>query len=159
MTQEVPPVAAEASPWHTRDGVDVEAGDAFAPKFDADGLIPCIAQHADSGRVLMFAFMNAESLAATIRTGQVHYWSRSRGKLWKKGESSGMVQQLVDLRTDCDQDVVLATVRVGDDPEQVPQAACHTGYASCFYRAVEADGGTLRQVDAEKAFDPDAVYG
>jgi phosphoribosyl-AMP cyclohydrolase len=115
-----------------------------------DGLIPAVAQDADTGEVLMVAFMNAEAWELTRSTGIMHYWSRSRGKLWKKGESSGNVQQVRELRVDCDADCVLAKVR------QVGGAACHTGYRSCFYQVVEGDG---TRVDGVKLFDPAKVYG
>jgi phosphoribosyl-AMP cyclohydrolase len=138
------------------DKQDRELGTTFAPKFDENGLLPCVAVHAESKEVMMVAFMNEMSLAKTLETGEVHYWSRSRSKLWKKGESSGMVQQVRRLRTDCDQDCVVAEVVVGD-PSTTPQAACHTGYASCFYREVKADG-SLEFVEKEKAFDPEQVY-
>ena len=135
---------------------DLELGMSFAPKFDEHGLIPCVAQHAETGDILMFAYMNRESLLKTVETGEVHYWSRSRGKLWKKGESSGMVQHVYGLYVDCDQDCLIAKVVVGDG-KSVPQAACHTGYASCFYRQVRPDG-SLQYVENEKAFDPEQVY-
>jgi len=115
-----------------------------------DGLVPAVAQDADTGEVLMVAFMNAEAWELTRSTGIMHYWSRSRGKLWKKGESSGNVQQVRELRIDCDADCVLAKVR------QVGEAACHTGYRSCFFNVVEG-GGT--RVDVVKVFDPAKVYG
>ena len=115
-----------------------------------DGLVPAVAQDADTGEVLMVAFMNAEAWELTRSTGIMHYWSRSRGKLWKKGESSGNVQQVRELRIDCDADCVLAKVR------QVGEAACHTGYRSCFYQVVEGDG---TRVDGVKVFDPAKVYG
>jgi phosphoribosyl-AMP cyclohydrolase len=136
---------------------DREHGTTFIPKFDEHGLLPCVAVHAESKEVLMVAFMNEQSLAATLRSGHVTYWSRSRGKLWKKGESSGMTQHLKRLRVDCDQDCLVAEVVVGD-PATTPQAACHTGYASCFYREVKSDGSMVF-VEKEKAFDPNAVYG
>lgn len=100
------------------------------PKFNADGLIAAIAQDAGSGEVLMLAWMNAEALAATIETGRATYWSRSRGALWVKGETSGHVQEVVELRVDCDQDAVLMKVRQTG-------GACHTGRASCFYRVAD----------------------
>ncbi len=137
----------------------LELGDAFAPKFDDAGLIPCVTQHADTSEVLMFAFMNAESLAATIDTGFVHYWSRSRQALWRKGESSGMSQRVVELRTDCDQDVVLAKVRIGAATAEGSggvAASCHVGFPGCFYRRVS--GGKLEIVE-EPVFDPETVYG
>ena len=108
---------------------------AFTPQFNGDGLIPAIAQDAQSGEVLMFAWMNADSLKLTQETGFATYWSRSRGKLWTKGEESGHVQKVIEMRVDCDQDALLVRV------EQTG-AACHTGARSCFYRAVE--GETLR---------------
>ncbi len=114
------------------------------------GLVPAVAQDWKTGEVLMVAFMNEESWQLTVRTGIMHYWSRSRGKLWKKGESSGNVQEVKELRIDCDSDCVLARVR------QVGDAACHTGYRSCFYRVVE--GGRTR-VDGVLVFDPAKVYG
>lgn len=130
----------------------------FAPKFDDDGLIPAIATDHATGEVLMMAFMNAESLAKTVETGEAVYYSRSRQKLWHKGEESGNVQRIVELRTDCDQDCLWLRV------EQVGGAACHNGYKSCFYRSIpvgKADSGPLQmtQVITEKAFDPDKVYG
>lgn len=114
------------------------------------GLVPVVAQDSRSGEVLMVAFMNREAWDKTLATGVMHYWSRSREALWKKGESSGNVQEVVELRVDCDADCVLAKVR------QIGEAACHTGYRSCFYRVV--DGERLR-VDGVKLFDPEKVYG
>jgi phosphoribosyl-AMP cyclohydrolase len=96
-------------------------------KFDADGLVPAIAQQHDTGEVLMMAWMNRDSLAETLSTGQVCYWSRSRRSLWRKGESSGQVQRLVALRPDCDGDTLLLQV-------EQKGVACHTGHRSCFYR-------------------------
>lgn len=128
----------------------LETGPDFAPRFGPDGLIPAIAQDAEDGTVLMMAHMNAEALARTRETGQAHYYSRSRDRIWKKGERSGHVQELVALYTDCDQDVLLLKVR------QKGPGACHVGYRSCFYRRLQADG-RLRIV-AEPAYDPDAVY-
>ena len=130
---------------------DLEEGTAFAPRFDAHGLITAIAQEAGSGRVLMVAHMNAEALQKTIESGDVHYFSRSRNALWKKGETSGEVQKLIEMRTDCDQDVLLLTV------EQTGRgAACHTGRKSCFYRRL--DGGALADTGEPKLFDPKQVY-
>lgn len=100
------------------------------PKFNADGLIAAIAQDAGSGEVLMLAWMNAEALSATLETGRATYWSRSRGALWVKGETSGHVQEVVELRVDCDQDAVLMKVHQTG-------GACHTGRASCFYRLAD----------------------
>ncbi|MEJ0013216.1 MAG: phosphoribosyl-AMP cyclohydrolase [Bauldia sp.] len=109
----------------------VEAGTALSPKFDADGLIVAIAVDADKGDVLMVAHMNAEALARTIETRQGWFWSRSRRKLWRKGEESGNTLAVADIRIDCDQDAVLLKVRVAGDG-----VTCHTGYRSCFYRSV-----------------------
>ena len=103
--------------------------DPMTLKYDAAGLIPCITQDADTGEVLMFAFMNAESLTQTLTTGRMAYWSRSRAELWVKGESSGHMQQLRDLRLDCDRDCLLALVSQAGP-------ACHTNRRSCFYTAV-----------------------
>lgn len=115
-----------------------------------DGLIPAIAQDWQTGEVLMVAFMNSESWELTLKTGIMHYWSRSRSKLWKKGESSGNIQEVKELRIDCDEDCVLAKVR------QIGDAACHTGHRSCFYRVIE--GGAIR-VDGVRVFDPAEKYG
>ena len=121
-----------------------------AVSFDDKGLVCAIAQQHDSGEVLMVAWMNREALAETLAKGQVCYWSRSRGKLWRKGESSGQTQKLVELRIDCDGDAVLLLV----DQKGV---ACHTGRRSCFYRAVTADGG-LEEI-LPVATDPSELYG
>lgn len=110
---------------------EIEAGRVFQPKFDAEGLIPAIVTDAGSGEVLMFAWMNAQALALTIETRIGHFWSRSRGSLWKKGEESGNTLSITELRTDCDQDVVWLKARVEGDG-----VACHTGARSCFYRSV-----------------------
>jgi phosphoribosyl-AMP cyclohydrolase len=137
---------------------EVEEGVALAPKFDADGLVTCVATDAASGNVLMVAHMNAEALARTIESGEAWYFSRSRRKLWRKGESSGHVQRVIELRVDCDQDAVWIKV------SQEGPGACHTGRRSCFYRAVPLGKSpdtslVLEFRDAEKAFDPHAVYG
>lgn len=135
-----------------------EEGTAFAPNFDADGLVPAVVTSAKSGEVLMLAYMNEEALARTIETGEAHYWSRSRGRLWRKGEESGNSQRVVEMRTDCDQDAIWLKVETaGID------AACHTGRRTCFYRAVPlrvapGEGVTLSFVDAERQFDPGTVY-
>jgi phosphoribosyl-AMP cyclohydrolase len=136
---------------------EVEEGLAFAPKFDADGLVTCVATEAGSGDVLMVAHMNAEALSRTIETGEAWYFSRSRQCLWRKGEISGHVQRVVEMRVDCDQDAVWIKV------EQTGPGACHTGRRSCFYRAVplgaKAGVAVLEFRDAEKTYDPRAVYG
>jgi phosphoribosyl-AMP cyclohydrolase len=116
---------------------DIEAGLDFQPKFDADGLIPAIVTDAGTGEALMFAFMNAEALALTLETGIAHFWSRSRAALWKKGAESGNMFNVVEMRTDCDQDVLWLRVTVEGDGH-----ACHTGRRSCFYRLVPVQGAT-----------------
>jgi phosphoribosyl-AMP cyclohydrolase len=117
------------------DRAALEEGATFAPRFDADGLIPAIAQDAETGEVLMLAYMNADALAATLETGEAHYWSRSRGELWHKGAISGQTQTVLELRTDCDQDTILMKVRANGDG-----GCCHVGYRSCFYRSAGGDG-------------------
>jgi phosphoribosyl-AMP cyclohydrolase len=134
---------------------EVEEGRAFTPKFDADGLITCVATEVRSGDVLMVTHMNAEALRRTIATGEAWYFSRTRRALWRKGETSGHVQRVVEMRIDCDQDAVWIRV------EQLGRGACHTGRRSCFYRAVPLDGSgavTLEFRDSDKAFDPKEVY-
>ena len=117
----------------------LEEGNVFAPRFDENGLIPAITMHADTGEVLMFAWMNADSLANTLKSGEAWYWSRSRSELWHKGATSGQIQKVTEIRTDCDQDVMLLKVL----PER--PGACHVGYNSCFYRSVHmVDDGTVR---------------
>jgi phosphoribosyl-AMP cyclohydrolase len=123
-----------ADPWDG-DRSEREEGSAFQPKFGPDGLATCVAIDAARGDVLMVAHMNEAALEATLKTGVVHYWSRSRGALWRKGDTSGQTQRLVEMRVDCDQDAFLAFVEVGGDG-----GACHTGRRSCFYRRVESDG-------------------
>jgi phosphoribosyl-AMP cyclohydrolase len=115
---------------------EVETGLDFEPKFDADGLVPAIVTDAGSGEVLMFAFMNAEALGLSMETGIVHFWSRSRAALWKKGAESGNVFKIVEMRTDCDQDVIWLRVTVEGDGR-----ACHTGRRSCFYRLIAVGDG------------------
>ena len=110
----------------------LERGDVLAPRFDAAGLIAAIAQHAETGEILMFAWMNAEALAKTLELGEAVYFSRSRGELWHKGDTSGQVQKVVELRIDCDQDCVLLKVLPQGDG-----GACHVGFRSCFYRVIE----------------------
>jgi phosphoribosyl-AMP cyclohydrolase len=134
---------------------EIEEGLALAPKFDRDGLATVVATDAKSGDVLMVAHMNAEALSRTIESGEAWYFSRSRQALWKKGESSGHVQRVVEMRVDCDQDAVWIKV------EQGGPGACHTGRRSCFYRAVplgQKGSVTLEFRDAEKTFDPGKVY-
>ncbi len=132
-----------------------DAGD-FTPHFDDRGLIAAIVTDATDGELLMVAHMNAQALALTIQTGIAHYFSRSRNKLWKKGETSGNLQTVKEIRTDCDQDAIWLKVEVaGHD------ATCHTGRRSCFYRTVTLEDGKpmLTIVDDELHFDPKDVYG
>jgi phosphoribosyl-AMP cyclohydrolase len=110
----------------------LERGQALAPRFNADGLVVAIAQHADTGEILMLAWMNDQALKLTVETGVAHYFSRSRNELWKKGETSGQLQIVTELRVDCDQDAVLLKVRPQGDG-----GACHVGFRSCFYRVWE----------------------
>jgi phosphoribosyl-AMP cyclohydrolase len=134
---------------------EIEEGLALLPKFDADGLVTAVVTDVASGDVLMVAHMNAEALAKTIETGEAWYFSRSRKKLWKKGESSGHVQRVTELRVDCDQDALWLKV------EQAGEGACHTGRRSCFYRAAplgQKGAVKLEFRDADKMFDPDQVY-
>ena len=111
---------------------DLERGSALAPRFNSDGLVVTVAQHADTGEILMLAWMNAEALKLTVETKIAHYFSRSRNTLWKKGDTSGQLQDVVELRVDCDQDAVLLKVRPRGDG-----GACHVGFRSCFYRVLE----------------------
>ena len=125
---------------------EIENGNIFRPKFDGDGLIPAIVTDATGGAVLMFAFMNAEALALSLSTGTAHFWSRSRNRLWKKGEESGNMLTIEELRTDCDQDVIWVSVNVTGNG-----VACHTGARSCFYRRIlptRGDDGMVRLENA-----------
>lgn len=137
----------------------VEEGAFLAPKFDRDGLIPVVTTDARSGEVLMLGFMNAEALRRTIETREAHYWSRSRGALWRKGATSGLVQRIVDMRIDDDQDAIWLRVSV-----EGLGASCHVGYRSCFFRSVTMDACSdapvsLSFVETEKVFDPHQIYG
>jgi phosphoribosyl-AMP cyclohydrolase len=137
---------------------EIELGTLLQPKFGPDGMIPCITVDNATNEVLMFAFMNAQSLAQTIRTRRATYWSRSRSKLWVKGEESGNVLRVVDLYVDCDQDVLLMKV------VNAGLGACHNGYPSCFYRKLapganpDVPESLKLEFSAERAFDPAAVY-
>lgn len=135
------------------DSHEREEGLAFQPKFDASGLLTCVATDAVTGEVLMVAHMNDEALRKTIASGEAWYFSRSRNALWRKGETSGHTQRVVEMRMDCDQDAIWIRV------EQTG-AACHTGRKSCFYRRIEGDGGGVRLsfIDAERHFDPAEIY-
>ena len=135
---------------------DIEEGLTFIPKFDRDGLLTAVVTDAKTGELLMVAHMNAAAVAKTVETGEAWYYSRSRKALWKKGESSGHVQRVVELRVDCDQDALWLKV------EQEGPGACHTGRRSCFYRALPlGQKGALKLEfrDGDKTFDPHAVYG
>ena len=144
--------------YHPRQSVaQVEEGDALAPKFGADGLIPVVTTDYDTGELLMHAYQNAEALERTIRSGEAWYYSRSRRRLWRKGAVSGLVQKVRELRIDDDQDAVWLRVTVAG-----AGASCHVGYRSCFYRRVPtgaAAGRALEFLEGEKAFDPAEVYG
>ncbi|MBD0416375.1 phosphoribosyl-AMP cyclohydrolase [Oryzicola mucosus] len=145
-------IAFEKSPT---DKKQLEEGTSFTPRFDASGLITAVVTDAADGMLLMVAHMNAEALALTLETGIAHYWSRSRNALWKKGETSGNLQTVVEIRTDCDQDAVWLRVQVaGHD------ATCHTGRRSCFYRKVGVSGGSavLSDDGSSPLFDADETY-
>ena len=132
---------------------ELEEGLALTPKFDAYGLVTCVATDAGSGEVLMVAHMNAEALARTIASGEAWYFSRSRGALWKKGETSGHTQRVLEMRVDCDQDAILIKVEQSG-------GACHTGRRSCFYRAVPLGkgGAVALELREDRVFDPNTVY-
>ena len=154
------PRANTAVAFASRQTVEqVEEGLVLAPKFDQDGLLPCVTTDAYTGEVLMLGYMNGEALDETIGTGEAHYWSRSRQCLWRKGATSGLTQKVVEMRIDDDQDAVLLCVQVAGSG-----ASCHVGYRSCFYRSVELgslSGGPTRLVflESRKSFDPKVVYG
>jgi len=139
------------------DKKQLEEGLAFSPKFDTDGLIPAMAIDSVTKEPLMLAYMNAESLKMTIELGEAVYWSRSRKEIWHKGKTSGHIQKVVEIRTDCDQDAVVLYV------QQLGEGACHTGRSGCFYRKVagrtEGDSPALAFTEEGRTFDPDKVYG
>jgi len=145
---------SKSSDAKSLDSNDIEEGLTFRPKFDASGLLTCVATDAATSEVLMVAHMNDEALRKTIASGEAWYFSRSRQSLWRKGETSGHVQHVIEIRLDCDQDAVWIRV-------EQQGAACHTGRRSCFYRKVEAGegGARLSFVDAGKLFDSKTVYG
>ena len=118
----------------------IEESDRFTPRFDANGLVPCVTIDAATDDVLMVAWMNEAALSRTLETGFVHYFSRSRQSIWKKGETSGSLQQVVEIRTDCDQDVLLIRAAVTDRA-----ATCHTGRTTCFYRRVPLGAGPIER--------------
>ena len=136
------------------DKTALEEGADLSPRFDADGLITAVVADSRDSAILMLAHMNDEALKLTIETGIAHYWSRSRKSLWKKGETSGNLQMVDEIRVDCDQDAVLLKVRVSG-----ADATCHTGRRSYFYRKiVTRDGATGLEIDSDPLFDPSAVY-
>ena len=151
-------------PFATRTSVEqVEEGDQLAPKFDEKGCIPCITTHTETREVLMFAFMNAEALRLTISSSLAHYWSRSRQKLWKKGETSGMFQHVQRILIDDDQDCIILEVTLTPPTIGGNEASCHVGYRSCFYREIplEPEPGSqlkLQFIESDKSFDPTTVY-
>lgn len=133
---------------------EIEHGMALAPKFDAAGLLAAVATDWQTGEVLMLAWMNADALALTISTGEAHFFSRSRARIWRKGEESGNVLEVVEMRTDCDQDAIWLRVKMRGQ-----EAACHTGYRSCFYRLIPlrrsaAASATLESAGTPRAYDP-----
>ena len=137
---------------------DIEEGSLLSPKFDNDGLIPVITTDFQTKEVLMQGFMNSEALKKTIETKEAHYWSRSRREVWHKGETSGFIQKVVEIRIDDDQDSIWMSVDIGDG------ASCHVGYKSCFYRSVplgkikDAEKLEMEFKDKKKKFDPKTVY-
>jgi phosphoribosyl-AMP cyclohydrolase len=136
-----------------KDKSQIEESTDFAPKFDADGLIPAMAFDSETKEPLMLAYMNAESLKLTIELGEAVYWSRSRSEIWHKGKTSGHTQKIVEIRTDCDQDALILIV------EQIGAGACHTGRDSCFYRKiVPGSPAALKFTQTDLSFDPDSVY-
>lgn len=148
-------MAALTFPQASSDKRALEEGEAFTPRFDANGLVTAVVTDAGDGMLLMVAHMNAEALALTIETGIAHYWSRSRNALWKKGETSGNFQHVVEMRTDCDQDAIWLRVNVtGHD------ATCHTGRRSCFYRTVGQQNGvaTLSGDGSAPLFNAEDIY-
>lgn len=137
---------------------ELELGDRLTPRFDAAGLVTAVVTDAGDGAVLMLAHMNDEALRLTVETGIAHYWSRSRGELWRKGDTSGSLQHVAEIRVDCDQDAIWLKVTV-----EGSGASCHTGRRSCFYRAVPLEGGPagerrLRFVEPEPMVDPEKLY-
>ena len=138
---------------------ELEEGLLLTPRYDEKGLVPCVTKCVKTGNILMVAYMNELALHKTIETGEAHYWSRSRNELWHKGASSGLVQKIIEMRTDCDQDCILIIVEI---PGEI-QGSCHTGRAGCFYRSIPVGQSTdgdihLEMKDAEKVFDPAELY-
>ncbi len=127
-----------------KDKEELENGSSFTPSYNADGLVTAVAQHASNGEILMLAHMNADAVAKTVETGKAHFWSRSRGKLWMKGETSGNTLDVVEILTDCDQDAIVMKVALNG------KGACHTGAYSCFYRKVTTESGAPKLVRIER---------
>lgn len=152
--------ASSTSMFAPRETIEqVEEGHVLAPKFDTNGLIACVTTDAQTDELLMHGYMNRDALQRSIATGEAHYWSRSRNQLWHKGATSGLTQQIEEMRIDDDQDAVWLRVRVGGSG-----ASCHVGYRSCFYRSVEIGAKADEPVpltfeETEKTFDPQPVYG
>ena len=145
--------------FHKRLSVEeVEEGNTLSPKFDENGLIPCVTTDSKTNEVLMIGYMNAEALKKTIESKEAHYWSRSKKALWHKGKTSGFVQKVIDLRIDDDQDALWMSVDIGNG------ASCHVGYKSCFYRSIplgqikNAEEIELNFKEKKKKFDPEEVY-
>lgn len=150
----LPAMSSSPSPFSARkDKAQIEESGEFAPKFDADGLIPAMAIDAATREPLMLAYMNAESLKLTLESGEAVYWSRSRSEIWHKGKTSGHTQKIVEILTDCDQDALILVV------EQIGAGACHTGRNSCFYRKIiPGTPAALAFTQSDLSFDPSAVY-
>ena len=141
----------------------VEESKDLAPKFDEYGVIPCVTLHFDTKEVLMFAYMNEEALKLTISSQLAHYWSRSRNKIWKKGETSGMSQRVKRMLIDDDQDCIVIEVLLSEPDKGGKEASCHVGYRSCFYREIplgelNSKNRNLKFIDNKKSFDPQKVY-
>ncbi|WP_162858351.1 phosphoribosyl-AMP cyclohydrolase [Labrenzia sp. CE80] len=152
MTMTTSPLFAERG-----DKSEIETGSSLQPKFDNDGLIAAVVTDFESGEVLMVGYMNAEALKRTIDTGEAWYWSRSRQEYWKKGGTSGQVQKVQEIRTDCDQDAIWLRVSVEGNG-----ATCHVGFRSCFFRKIvrQGDGRVeLIRTEADRVYDPKDVYG
>jgi len=136
----------------------IEEGKLLSPKFDKNGLIPVVTTDSKTGEVLMHGYMNSESLKKTIETKEAYYWSRSRKEVWHKGETSGFVQKVIEIRIDDDQDSIWMSVDIGDG------ASCHVGYKSCFYRSIplgkiqDSEKVEMEFKDKKKKFDPNIVY-
>jgi phosphoribosyl-AMP cyclohydrolase len=163
LKEDNPKPMSPASAWNlaSRKSIEqVEEGKDLAPKFSENNTLPCITQHAETGEILMFAYMNEEALRLTIENRLAHYWSRSRQKLWFKGETSGMYQQVQQILIDDDQDCVIIRVTLTPPTVGGNEASCHVGYRSCFYREIQIgeSGPQLQFIDGEKAFNPKTVY-